>query len=615
MLLAVIRKHLLISFATFLLVSFSVVVAVADTAQIKINYVIGDFGIEEIASEEAATFSKFDLGKNLGFQDQPVWFRIDVESDHVADDQYLIITPVHIDNIQVFANRVDRYRQILNAGDRDTSPISMIPEGYSVKITSHQLDTPIYVRIASQNVVYPFFKLVRASEARNMATTSVFWFSLSFAITLLYFAWAASAAVSSPQLLLFTFILRLALFVCTLSVHSGMWRFLVNGEVLPPQDLLHNASGLAYITVAQLFDFALLRTLYCRKAIKGFLGLIILSTLAKLSLFALGEVSLALAVNNTSALLTLVLGAIMILLPRQQELDTSKIYLSRPAVGAYFALQALPLIILLFLTYFDNSNYLRIFELVFINYALVPGGFVAYAMLKYQQRLFRQKTELELHAQHLTELSMLEGSKRSEMKRLLETLAHEIKTPLATLQMAKAVGRIDQKLLQKTTDSISTALSQISRAEHIERGALALEAKEVDLCALIHKVVMALDSSASVDCIDLKVNADLNALYIVLNNLIGNAEKYKTPKTQVMISVEKLDNRIEVFITNFLSRPVREPNRLFEKYYRDASSVKQPGTGLGLYLAKSLAEAFGANLTVKKSNNQFVVSLSLASAM
>jgi hypothetical protein len=137
-------------------VSFSVVVAVADTAQIKINYVIGDYEIEEIVSQKSVTFSNFDLGKNLGFQDKPVWFRIDVESDDVADDQYLIITPVHIDNIQVFASSVHGYEQILNAGDRETSPISMIPEGYSVTLTSYQLDTPIYGRIASQNIVYPF---------------------------------------------------------------------------------------------------------------------------------------------------------------------------------------------------------------------------------------------------------------------------------------------------------------------------------------------------------------------------------------------------------------------------------------------------------------------------
>lgn len=611
----VLLKHLLLSFAGILIVSFSTVVAAAETAQIKINYVVGDFEIEEIVSQDTVTFSNFDLGKNLGFQDKPVWFRINVRSDDVADDQYLIITPVHIDNIQVFANSVDGYRKILNAGDRETSPISLIPEGYSVTLTSYQLDAPIYIEIASKNVIYPFFEIVGASEARNLAITSVFWFSLSFAITLLYFAWAISAAVSNPQLLLFTFLVRLTMFLGALFVHSGMWRFLISLESLPPQDLIHNVTGLAYITVAQLFDFALLRTIYFKTVIKAFLIVVLLSTLLKIVLFISGEVSLALIVNNVSALLTLLLGAVMVIFPRQNKVDTSKIQLSRIAVGAYFILQAIPIILLFILSYFENINYLRVSDIMFMNYTLVPGGFIAYAMLIHQQRTYRANTELELRAQHFIELSLLEQEKRSEMKRLLETLAHEIKTPLATLQMAEAVGRIDQKILQKSTDSISTVLNQISRVEHIERGAFVLETTEIDLCSLIKNVLKSVDSSANIECMDIKVNADWNGLYIVLSNLFVNAEKYKKPKTQVSITIEKLSDSIDVLIKNALSRPILEPDRLFEKYYRDTTNANQPGTGLGLYLARYLTHAFGAELKILKSDDEFVMRLSFSSGM
>lgn len=609
----VLLKHLILSFVGTLIVLFSTVMAVAETAHIEINYVIGDYEIEEIVSQKNVTFSKFDLGKNLGFKDKPVWFRINAQTDNAVDGQHLIITPVHIDNIQVFANSVHGYEKILNAGDRETSPISMIPEGYSVTLTSYQLGAPIYIEIASKNIIYPSFKIVDVSEARNLAITSVFWLSLSFGITLLYFAWATSAVVSSPQLLLLTFILRLAMFSGALFVHSGMWRFLTSLESLPPQDLIHNVTGLAYITVAQLFDFALLRTIYCKTAIKAFLNLVLLSTLAKIVLFISGEVSLALIVNNISALLTLLLGAMMVVLPRQNKIDTSKIQLSRTAVGAYFILQAIPLILLFMLSYFENSNYLRVSDIMFMNYTLVPGGFIAYAMLKHQQRTYRENTELELRAQHFIELSLLEQEKRSEMKRLLETLAHEIKTPLATLQMAKAVGRIDQKVLQKSTDSISAVLNQISRVEHIERGAFVLETTEIDLCSLMKNVLKSVDSSANIECMDIKVNADWNGLYIVLSNLVGNAEKYKKPRTQVAITIEKLSGSIDVLIKNALSRPIVEPDRLFEKYYRDTTNANQPGTGLGLYLAKYLTHAFGAELKILKSDEEFVMRLSFSS--
>ena len=602
-------KKLLARIAAFLFLVCLAAKAVANSDQIQVRHAVGDFSIEEVVKSSASSFSNFSLGKNLGFQTEPVWFRLDVSKETAVTDQHLIITPVHIDSITVWAGGADGYEQILKAGDQSISPLSMIPDGYTVRLTDDQLNGPIYIRLASHNVVHPFFELVGVSEVRKLASTSVFLFSVTIAITVLYFAWAVSAAVNSPQLLIFVFILRLVLFVFTFSIHSGMWRFLVSGEELPPQDMLHNVSGLVYITIAQLFDLALLRTLYTKKAIKAFLAIILISTFAKVGLFISGEVSLALTINNTSALLTLVVGGIMILLPRQNEVDSSKIQLSRAAVGAYFALQAFPLIVLVILTYLGNSNYLRVFALMFVNYALVPGGFIAYAMFRQQQRIYRSKTELELHAKHLVELSRIEQNKRVEMKRLLETLAHEIKTPLATLQMAEAVGRIDQKLLSRSTSSIRAALAQMSKAEHIERGSFALEKEELALCSLIDKVIVNLGSTAKVQCAETVIQADWNALYIVLTNLVGNAEKYKAPKTQVFVEVKQDVERVTILIGNALSRPIREPDRLFEKYFRDRTTAKEPGTGLGLYLSKSLVEAFGAKIEIVSSQAQFLVQL------
>ncbi|MCL7405736.1 ATP-binding protein [Paradonghicola geojensis] len=602
-------KKLLARIAAFLFLVCLAAKAVANSDQIQVRHAVGDFSIEEVVKSSASSFSNFSLGENLGFQTEPVWFRLDVSKETAVTDQHLIITPVHIDSITVWAGGADGYEQILNAGDQSTSPLSMIPDGYTVRVTDDQFNEPIYIRLASHNVIHPFFELVGVNEVRKMASTSVFLFSITIAITVLYFAWAVSAAIHSPQALIFVFILRLVLFVFTFSIHSGLWRFLVGGEELPPQDMLHNVSGLAYITIAQLFDLALLRTLYTKKAIKAFLAIILISTFAKVGLFISGEVSLALTINNTSALLTLVAGGFMVLLPRQSAEDNSKIQLSRTAVGAYFALQAFPLIVLVILTYLGNSNYLRVFALMFINYALVPGGFIAYAMFRQQQRVFRSKTELELYAKHLAELSRLEQNKRVEMKRLLETLAHEIKTPLATLQMAEAVGRIDQKLLHRATSSIGAALAQMSKAERIERGSFALDKEELALCSLIDKVVANLGSTAKVQCAETVIQADWNALYIVLTNLIGNAENYKAPNTQVFVQVEQNDERVTILIGNALSRPIREPDRLFEKYFRDRTTAKEPGTGLGLYLSKSLVEAFGAKIKIVSSQAQFLVQL------
>jgi signal transduction histidine kinase len=601
-------KRILSILSILFLILYANAQAFAETATIQVEFKVGDVSIDDVINSQDQMFSDFALGQNLGFQSDPVWFRLTASLDAFSDNPHLIMTPVHLDGIEVWANR-DGYTQVLKAGDKVISPASMIPEGYSVKLDPGMLESPILIRVESRNVIHPFFEIMSTSEARKMASVSIFWFSISVAFTILYFAWAASAAMNSPQLLLLAFMARLVLFGVTLSVHSGMLRFLQNAEYLPPQDFLHNILGLTYITVAQLFDLVLLRTLYNRKAIKAFFVFIILATILKGALFATGEVSLALTVNNTSALLTLLAGAAMVFLRQQTVPALGAITLSRSAVGAYFALQAFPLILLVGITYLGYSAYLRVFDLMFINYALVPGGFIAYAMIKHQQRIYHERTAFEIRAQHMTDLTILEKAKRAEMKRLLETLAHEIKTPLATLQMAEAVGRIDQQLLRRSTSSIKAALTQISKAEYIERGSLQLDLTEVDLCRLLHKVVDTLDSSAKIDCTHSRVHADWNALYIVLTNLIGNAEKYKITDTYPSVTVNSHPAGVQITIANDLSVPIREPERLFEKYFRDATSAMQPGTGLGLYLSKSLMHGLGATIDVLQSDAKFVVQL------
>ena len=144
-------KKLLSSIAAFLFLVFFAVKAVANSDQIQVRHAVGDFSIEEVVKSSAALFSNFSLGKNLGFQPEPVWFRLDLSKATAVTDQHLIITPVHIDSITVWAGGADGYEQILKAGDQSISPLSMIPDGYTVRVTDDQLNEPIYIRLASHN--------------------------------------------------------------------------------------------------------------------------------------------------------------------------------------------------------------------------------------------------------------------------------------------------------------------------------------------------------------------------------------------------------------------------------------------------------------------------------
>lgn len=94
---------------------------------------------------------------------------------------------------------------------------------------------------------------------------------------------------------------------------------------------------------------------------------------------------------------------------------------------------------------------------------------------------------------------------------------------------------------------------------------------------------------------------DTERLQDVLNNLVSNALKYSEPASPIKISVQCDDNRARVSVTNTGSTiPPGDEKRIFSKYYRGRES-RQPGLGLGLYLADHLIKQHGGRIWAESS--------------
>lgn len=95
---------------------------------------------------------------------------------------------------------------------------------------------------------------------------------------------------------------------------------------------------------------------------------------------------------------------------------------------------------------------------------------------------------------------------------------------------------------------------------------------------------------------------DTQMLYNVLQNLVSNAINYSPEETAVKIHAERDGEEfIKISVSNKGSPiPKDEQSRLFEKFYRAESTkkMKEDGTGLGLFIVKSLIESVGGRVGV-----------------
>lgn len=201
--------------------------------------------------------------------------------------------------------------------------------------------------------------------------------------------------------------------------------------------------------------------------------------------------------------------------------------------------------------------------------------------------------------------------------------AHELRTPLASLRgyieliNYKEGSRISEdghKYLRqalKSSTELGSLINNLLDVTRIERGTLTLNMEPVDLAATIKQAVEDVKFVADDKQITLSyqgeasgdmVLADTIALREVVNNLLTNAIKYTDPHGKVDIALKRDgDNYVARITDTGIGIPKKALPYLFTKFYRvhgglDSGST---GTGLGLFISKSIVERHNGTIGVE----------------
>lgn len=146
----------------------------------------------------------------------------------------------------------------------------------------------------------------------------------------------------------------------------------------------------------------------------------------------------------------------------------------------------------------------------------------------------------------------------------------------------------------------------------IEQGRLPVRKKEFDLKELIAEQVSRYKVFAEASRIKLhflaeesfpKVFADPSLLKLVIENLIDNAIRYTKGGGEVTVAIKKRDPKNAIFIVKDtgLGIPEKEKKFIFQKFFRAENAFKQrtKGSGLGLYVCKTIVEKSGGRIWFK----------------
>ncbi len=200
----------------------------------------------------------------------------------------------------------------------------------------------------------------------------------------------------------------------------------------------------------------------------------------------------------------------------------------------------------------------------------------------------------------------------------LSIASHELRTPLTALKLAVqnlkrvlgeaagATGRRTLEAAERQAARLETLVAALLDVSRIQAGRLDLSFEEVDLGALVQETVAQFEEHfAQSGCPvtvrsagPLKGQWDRLRLGQVVTNLLSNAVKYGEGKPiEIAVQGEGEWARLSVRDHGIGLGPEVQ-RRLFQRFERAASSRNYGGLGLGLYIARRIAEAHGGTVRV-----------------
>ncbi len=213
----------------------------------------------------------------------------------------------------------------------------------------------------------------------------------------------------------------------------------------------------------------------------------------------------------------------------------------------------------------------------------------------------------------------------NEMKTdFINRASHELRTPLTTAilmtDLIQQGGTQEEKveywgILKNELNRQKILIDRLLMAGRLESGMLKLEGVPLDLLPVLEESMQAVKPILNKKKIALLMNAvtgpvnvlgDNGALQQVFINLINNAAKFSPEGGSITINVSLLNELVDVSIVDqgMGIGPEAIPH-LFEKFYRakNVTAAEIPGSGIGLYIVKTIVEELGGTISVESELN------------
>jgi signal transduction histidine kinase len=574
----------------------------------------GQLTIEQALTQQ---YKPFVTVLNREFSPTVRWLRLLVAAPQQGSEQIVLrVGPHFIGDIQLFEHQQGTWTS-RSAGDRfPVNQNTCADNTYCFPVTIHAgIDNYFYLRIDTIN---GFFLTTRAMTSDDMSSLIVDQqrvFGIEFGVVLVICLWALFVYIRTRHRLVAIFFISEVITLLFSLSSSGLLAKLFFQDHVWMDNLSFNTLYVLRLIASLLVTQEFLRHYGAPKwygyYAKGALGILFLQLFA----LKLGPVTLT-ALNFNFLLVTLMPLMMLLALPWCHQMPPTHkrmIALGGIILGGMLWIDILPV-----LGWFKP------------DIVIVPGNWggvmVAIALSVMvnsditHRRIIYDREMQEL--QYLRARNLVESEQIKERSMLIDMLTHELKNPLATMRMAAGSLRRSLGVLttEQSTDSadridsmvqainnMNTVIERCVQVDQLDQKGFSPKLQDVDIYQIVHDV---LASQTEAQRLKFRPKSspfifrtDPNLFAIILTNLLDNAIKYSEPSSRIALEIEQIEAlgvypaRLIMRVSNTVSQDgVPDAVSLFSRYYRGPYAHEKSGTGLGLYLVKSLCKILGGSI-------------------
>lgn len=561
----------------------------------------GHLSIQQV---EAQNFIPYQGVLSRGYDKGAIyWIRLSIPASQAdASDWVIRVKPVWHDKIQLF-DSLDGYASVSTAGDlspwMEANFYSYTP---AFRLPASSAERNVFLRLETLHSIQAHIELLPLAQAERVDRLEMVAICMYLGVMLVVFLWIVSGYFFQSDHLTAAFASTQLVAMLYSAIILGILRLLLD-HVIPNIWLhwLHIVTVIIYPATAIYFYIKLLGNFGLHPLADKLLHCFILLPPVFLLMISAGLDTMSLELNALSiALFSVSIFFASLFGLRKGVADANLI--SGWFLKLFFTIiffigvwGTLPLLGVVSANQFSMWLFL-------LHGPILTACMGVILILRRREHLLQQERALKLAVQ----LAEHEKMARAEQSQLLSMMNHEIKTPMTVLKLLLSGNSVQPKA-EAQIDTVTSILERCMWLDHLQDSSNLGHRQRVNLGQVVMDAVKKTQMSQRfhVDIAsDHELFCDEFLLGVAVANLIENSLKYSKANSIISVNVFQkfFDDQSFIYfdVINEAGRSgLPDASRLFEKFYRAEAARNLPGTGIGLYLVKTISSKMGGQVECK----------------